>query len=103
MANLYPSGRELVASNLQSLQPKITKYSEADNVATISVNIQGVTIPSADNPFLDAGHFVGLDKSGIEKYLSDKKLAESSEIKFFPFWLKIAPANLSHIQIVIKK
>lgn len=103
LSSLYPSGRELVGSNLQSLQPKIVKYSEADSVATISVNVQGITIPAADNPFLESSHFTGLTKENIEKYLSDKKLAESAEIKFFPFWLKAAPSNPGHIKIVIKK
>lgn len=103
LSSLYPSGRELTASNLESLQPKIVKYSEADGAATVSVNVQGVTIPAMNNEFLDSIHFAGLGKDEILKYLADKKLAESAEIKFFPFWLKAAPTNPSHIQVIIQK
>lgn len=103
LASLYPTGRELTGSNLDSLKPQIIKYSEADSTATVSVNVQGVTIPAAKNDLLDSLHFAGMSKSEIQKYLADKKLAESSEVKFFPFWLKTAPTNPGHIQVIIQK
>ena len=103
LSSIYPSGRELVGSNLELLQPKIVKYSEADGAATISVNVQGVTIPAVSNEFLASSRFVGLNADEIQKYLSDKKLADSAEIKFFPFWQKTASMNPDHIQVIIQK
>ena len=103
LETLYPFGKELIASNLGGLRPQIEKYSESEGTAMIKITVQGTVIPTLGYELLDAGHFAGLNKAEIEKYLSDKKLAESAEIKFFPFWLKTAPINPGHIQVTIQK
>ncbi|MEK7211874.1 MAG: hypothetical protein AAB731_04535 [Patescibacteria group bacterium] len=103
LAGLYPSGKELVSDNLKNLEPQIIKYNETESLATVRVNISGMVIPSADNPLFKPDNFAGLSKDEIVKYLTDKKLAESAGVRFFPFWLKRAPYSPSHIKIIIEK
>jgi hypothetical protein len=103
LETLYPSGKELVANNLQNLQPEIQKYNEAQGTAIIKVSVQGTVIPTTGYELLDPGHFVGMSKAEIERYLFDKKLAESVVIKFFPFWIKKAPMSVNNIKIVLDR
>jgi hypothetical protein len=95
-------GYELKSLNFQNLKYVIDKYDLNANTASVEVLAEGNLILNTDHPLLMPMNFVGLDKEQLINYFQTMEDIRSTEIKFYPSWLKKVPAMVDHIYVSIQ-
>ncbi|HOX97357.1 MAG TPA: hypothetical protein PL066_03345 [bacterium] len=95
-------GYELKSLNFQNLKYVIDQYDLNANTASVEVLAEGNLILNTEHPLLAPMNFVGLDKEQLINYFQTMEDVRSTEIKFYPSWLKKVPAMVDHIYVTIQ-
>ncbi len=96
-------GQEKIISwQVDDFDYQIKSLDQENNNAVINVKLTAEVQGNFDLDKFNKKEIAGFDKKGIEYYFSQYPSIEGVEVKFWPFWVKSAPALASRIEVKIK-
>ena len=96
------SGETITSWMLDDMEYKITSVNEDKNEANLEVKMTAQVSGTFDAEKFDKSEIAGFDKTGVEYYFSQFPGVKSVDVKFWPFWVKGAPALADRIEVEFK-
>ena len=93
------SSQSLIEFLPEQFSYQISEIDTANSSAVIEVNLEAKINSNSKTWSIDKEKLLGLDETGIKKYLTDELNIDQVEVKFFPWWVKKAPTLKDHIII----
>lgn len=84
------------------IEVQIKNIDTTEQTAELEVKLTAEVAGNFDLENFDKKEISGFDKKGIEYYFSQFPGVEQIEVKFWPFWVKSAPALADRIEIQLK-
>lgn len=100
--DLLIPGKEFRSINTDGLSASVEKVDTQGEMANVRVYLDGVVVPSANNPALNPGLFVGQKGEEVAQHIVASGLAERVDVEFFPPWIGTIPHLKDHVDIIVK-
>lgn len=103
LAEQVPTGFRVSEVNLPTMRTEVKTVDAANDDATLTVYLDGLSMISEDAQTLDKDRFVGRAPHEVLTLLRASEAIQDASVTFTPFWLKRVPTLQDHIKIIIEE
>lgn len=101
LKTIIPANKEIVSIEEKSLQYNLKNFSLKEKRADFELKLKGKMVIQINHPIFNLEKIKGLNEKAIKSYFEQHKEIESTEMKFYPFWIKKSPLKKELIKINI--
>ena len=99
---LIGANLEISEINEENIKYELSDISRDDGKAEVKVSIPAILIPKLPSKILDKKSIIGYNAAALQERYAKFPEIDSTDVKFFPFWVKSVPSFEGQVGFEIK-